>query len=186
MNLRMDLCFKLYYSHGVGDVKVWHPVSRGARVVSCQASSLAQAAMSRRCDRWHVTRDTVTQLWPLTAAWHSTDVTPANKHKQLYNIYEGDQQWNTLVDKMHADFYAIIYSLSVQNHFLDICIISLFTCSLSIVSEGPDSPEADDVDRGWRIGEMFAESSKQSLSWLSPNNNAGHCWADMQELFVVQ
>ena len=35
-----------------------------------------------------------------------------------------------------------------QNHFLYVCIISLFTCSLSIVSEGPDSPKADDVDRG--------------------------------------
>ena len=152
------------------------------RSQGCLLPSVISCSSRHVTPMWPMARDTwhcVTQLWPLTAAWHSTDVTPANKHKQLYNIYEGDQQWNTLVDKMHADFYAIIYSLSVQNHFLDICIISLFTCSLSIVSEGPDSPEADDVDRGWRIGEMFAESSKQSLSWLSPNNNAGHCCTDM-------
>ena len=186
MNLRMDLCFKLYYSHGVGDVKVWHPVSRGARVVSCQASSLAQASMSRGCDRWHVTRDTV---WHSCGHWPLHD-TPQMSHPQTstsnYIIFMKVTNNETHLLIKCMQIYVIIYSLSIQNHFLDICIISLFTCSLSIVSEGPDSPEADDVDRGWRIGEMFAESSKQSLSWLSPNNNAGHCWADMQELFVVQ
>ena len=78
MNLRMDLRFKLYYSHGVGYVKVWHPVSRGARVVSCQASSLAQAAMSRGCDRWHVTRDTV---WHSCGHWPLQD-TPQMSHPQ--------------------------------------------------------------------------------------------------------